>query len=184
MTEEKLKGLPPMERIETMAEDLHMVQDNLKNRLAEAEAMMDEIREEFAPHIRKIANAESDLREKLEREIAANKDLFAKPKTRVFHNIKLGLRRLKGSLKWTDSTELMKRVRQVCPEHEGAIIEVSYTIKKAGLEKLDAGKLKKLGVTIEADTDAVVLKPVEGDLSKMADAFLAAHAVRSGEVNG
>ena len=49
MTEEELKGLPPMERIETMAEDLHMVQDDLKNRLAEAEAMMDEIREEFAP---------------------------------------------------------------------------------------------------------------------------------------
>jgi len=42
----------------------------------------------------------------------------------------------------------------------------------AGLEQLDAGLLKRLGVTIAADTDAPLIKSVDSEVEKAINAVI------------
>lgn len=110
--------------------------------------------------------------------IKAQPALFAKPRTYIVEGIKFGLRKQVGKMDWADDVQLVKRVDklfakgEITPAQHEQVVEVRYAVVAKGLEKLDAKTLKRLGVTVEADSDAIEIKSVDSDTERMVKAII------------
>lgn len=108
----------------------------------------------------------------LESMVAAAPELFQKPRTVVFHGIKVGYRKGKGGLDWDDDDQVVKLIKKHFPEMADVLIRKKETPNKLGLEELAAADLKRLGVMVEDTGDVVTVKPVDGGVDKIVKALL------------
>jgi hypothetical protein len=110
---------------------------------------------------------------KLQAAIEAEPALFGKPKTQIFHGVKVGYRKGSGKIEWEDDAVLVARIKKLLPAAQAELLiqTKEKPIAKA-LADLDAADLKRLGVTVEDTGEVVVIKPVDGDVDKLVAALL------------
>jgi len=162
-----------MALIEELAKKLSNANSNLMATAEELTEQLDEVREAYRRTMRAEAKRVAELKKLLLQEIDAHQDLFAKPKSRVFDAVKLGLRKQKGSLSWTvDDDILLSRIRNQHPENASILISVKESPSKDGLARLKGDDLKKLGVTITEDSDNPFVKFDDGDGYKLAESLV------------
>lgn len=99
--------------------------------------------------------------------------LFDKPKTQIFHGVKVGYRKGTGKLEWEDDAALIARIKKLLPAAQAELLiqTKEKPIAKA-IQDLDAADLKRLGITVEDTGDMVLIKPVDGDVDKLVNALL------------
>lgn len=159
--------------IEQATKDYHEALDEL---VAHKNELEDIIREEIRlkrPLLRRCVRKVRERRASLETLIDRNRGLFAKPKTRAFFGIRVGLRSTQASYDWPDDASLAKRIRSVMPDQESTLIKVTETPIKDALKTLSESVLKKLGVGVSRGKDAVTVKPIAGDVDAAVEALLA-----------
>jgi hypothetical protein len=154
--------MPTLHDIESLTVEYSAERAKLLSRveaLHEAiEALKDDARLELRRLAVYVAAAEDDLREALE----AAPDLFVKPRTQIWAGIKVGYTKQKGKVAFDDEAKVIKRIREKLPKDQAELlIRVREEVHKPGLYDLTTADLLRLGVRIEADTDAVVIKPAE-----------------------
>lgn len=116
----------------------------------------------------KAAEAEAELRALVQ----SNPANFAKPRTRVFNGVKVGYQKGKGVISFADSDAVVARIKRHLPEQADILINTTEKPVKDALAQLDGTDLKKLGVTLTAAGDQVVVKPVDSEVDKLVDALL------------
>jgi len=149
-----------------------------RDSLARAVALLEEetarLRRKHMPHIKRLvgeaAEAEADLRFLVE----DGAGHFARPKTRLFHGITVGYRKLKGSLSWADDAGVVARIERHFPEQFGVLVKTVRKPQKDALAKLAAHDLKRLGVSLGDDDDELVVKAADSEIDKAVDALLKA----------
>lgn len=104
--------------------------------------------------------------------VESNRAAFAKPRTRVFNGVKVGIVKAKGTLHIPDAAAVIARIKKLLPDQADLLINTKETPVKDALAQLDGSDLKKLGVTITDAGDQVVVKPVDSEVDKMVDALL------------
>ncbi|MGB3749412.1 MAG: hypothetical protein WA961_14530 [Rhodanobacter sp.] len=97
---------------------------------------------------------------------------FRSPKTRVLHGIKVGFMKQRGKLELGDVDTVVKLIRKHFPDQFDTLVKITEKPVAAALGNLPASDLKRLGVRIADDVDAVVLKPVDGELDKLIAALI------------
>ena len=170
--------MTPLEKLQRTATTLSQHRDDLR---AELQLLDAELTAAKATHMkaihtltRRIIKSQAELSEG----ILANPGLFAKPRTFITEGIKFGLRKQPGKMCWGDDEKLFKRMNDmfaaghINPVQYGGVVETRFVQVAKGLEKLDASTLKRLGVTVEADSDAVEIKSVDSDVEKMVKAVI------------
>ncbi|QPF74206.1 hypothetical protein G8A07_15630 [Roseateles sp. DAIF2] len=144
----------------------------LSERVAALNEGIAALRRDHIPGIKralaKAAQAEAELRELVE----ANPDCFTKPKTRVLNGVKVGFQKGKGVISFADPAAVVARIKRHLPDQVEILVNVKESPVKDALAQLDGADLKKLGVTISAAGDQVVVKPVDSEVDKMVDALL------------
>lgn len=100
------------------------------------------------------------------------KTLFDKPKTRIFSDIKVGLRKQPGRLGVSDEAKTLAAIAKHCPEQLDTLAPAARRISKEALEKIPADMLKKLGVEISADDEKVIVEPQDSDVEKAVAALI------------
>lgn len=123
---------------------------------------------ELKRHVALTAETQIELRNAID----AAHHLFDKPKTRILHGIKVGLRKGKGKMEWEDDAALVALIKKKFPDHVAELIITTEKPSATGLEDLDAAELRKLGVTVEDAGDQVVVKAVETDIERLVKALL------------
>jgi tetratricopeptide (TPR) repeat protein len=118
--------------------------------------------------LHKAAKAEAELKAALE----AEPELFEKPKTQIFHGVKVGYRKSSGKIEWEDDDQVVKLIKKYHEELADVLIKTTEKPIKKALQELDAAALKKLGVTVEDTGDVVVIKPVDSEVDKLVAALL------------
>lgn len=108
----------------------------------------------------------------LKEAIAQSQSEFKSPKTRVLHGIKVGFKKQPGKLELGDEGMVLKLIRKLFPDQTDTLIKTTEKPVAAALGNLPASDLKRLGVRVTDDTDAVVLKPVDGELDKLIAALI------------
>jgi hypothetical protein len=119
--------------------------------------------------VAKTSVAEACLMELIE----SAPSLFEKPRTYIFHGIKVGLTKQKGKTIIEDpdrTVALIKKHFEASEVH--LLINTKETPCKDAIGGLTADQLKKIGVKITSDTDAVVITPTDGDIEKAVAALL------------
>jgi len=116
----------------------------------------------------RVQGAHAELRSSLE----ASPELFEQPKTRVLHGIRVGWMKQRGKLEIMDTDACVAALRRVLGEEAAAYIKVTEAPIRTALANLPAKDLKRVGVTLTDDVDAVVIKAADGDLDKLIDALV------------
>ena len=78
---------------------------------------------------------------------------------------------------FADEAATINRIRQQLPTAQAELlIKRTEKVHKPGVYDLTAADLKRLGITIDADSDEVVIKPIDGEIDKLVDALLKAYS--------
>lgn len=164
---------PPLENMRKQAAAYAQCRDQLA---ALVQAMKDEmsaIERGHTPAILKAARKIAALHDDLKNSIEAHPECFVKPRSVVVDGLKFGLQKQKGKLSWDDDAQLAQRVQRLRQEgtlsDEQADLLIDWRPKPVAtaLEQLDGKLLKRLGVTVTSDTDAPLIKSVDGDVEKL-----------------
>jgi hypothetical protein len=135
-------------------------------------AALADLQAKFMPGFRNGGAAVALVRMNLTTLIDNSRPLFEKPKTRVFSDIKVGLQKQKGSTVVADEDKTIELIAKHFPERLDDLAPSKRKLSLAALNNMTAADLKKIAVEIEADTDAVIIKPQDSDIEKAVAALL------------
>lgn len=123
--------------------------------------------------LRRQAKALLKAKAELDAAIDGNRGLFAKPRSRVFHGVKVGLKKAKGKISWADADKVCALIRKQFPNKVDLLIRTSEAPVKEALNGISVADLKKIGCTVTEDGDRVLIKPAASDVDKLAESLLA-----------
>lgn len=141
--------------------------DELGHEVSELEREIEALKKARLPRIRALFRRTAEDRNNLLTELEANEALFKKPKTRIFHGVKVGFKKRKGTFVLADDGKTIQLIKKHFPERADVLIKVKESVVKSALGALNAAALKKIGVQVTADVDEVLVKPVDTELDKL-----------------
>lgn len=159
--------------IQTAAKKFADARARLGTAVTALNSQLEALKRQMMPHIKEqLANTASRMCE-LQHLIETNPGLFDKPRTQIFHGIKLGFRKGSGGIDWEDDTKVVELIRKhfTKPQADLLIKTTEKPIAKA-LADLDVTDLKKIGCTVESTGDVVVIRPVDSEVDKIVNALL------------
>lgn len=127
-------------------------------------------------YLRGIKTALSEAKEQrgiLEACVEENREAFTRPRTHVFHGIKVGFQKGKGKVSFADKDRTLKLIRKNLPELAEALIKTSETPNKAAMVGLSGHDLKQIGACLSGAGDHVAITPTDSDVDKLVEAMLA-----------
>jgi hypothetical protein len=152
--------------------------DELRVELLLLDGEMQAVKNAHIKRLQQLTRAVIKHEAELSADIEANTQLFVKPRSQIIDGIKFGLQKQKGSLTWDNTDTVLNRMDDLFNKGDidravyDVCVETKYSLVVAGLEKLEGKLLKKLGITISADTDKVLIKSVDSDVEKMLNAVI------------
>jgi hypothetical protein len=144
----------------------------LDDSMLKLNAAIAEARNQHMPSLRSRVNALGSVRISLVDLIDSRRPLFDKPKTRIFSDIKVGLRKQPGRIGISDKDKTIELIKKHCPERLDELAPATRQLSKEALEKLPADLLKKLSVEVTADQEKVIIEPQDSDVEKAVAALL------------
>lgn len=161
-----------MQQIESLAGAFATARSELAAQLETLRDMQESAKRQRIRFIRTALGNFTAAHAALKESVETNPALFASPKTRMFHGIKVGLQKQRGKLDIGDAEAVVKLIRKHFPDQFDALVKTTETPSRAALQNLPAVDLKRLGVRVTDDVDAVLIKAADGDLDKLIDALL------------
>lgn len=164
---------PDMDTIEKRAKAYADARADLAALVSLAEAEIGTVRRKHLAEIRRRVGEAAAAEADLHAAVAARRDLFVRPKTRILHGIRLGWVKNKGRVTYADPARVVKAIRRHMPRRFKDLVKVTETPIKAALNKLPGADLRKLGVSVGDDDDAVSIAPVDSAVDRIVEALLA-----------
>jgi hypothetical protein len=158
--------------IEILAKQLADARFNLKEGLDDLESKMAAIKKEFMPAIRRAVEKVAQRHEVLRAAIEEEPGLFQKPKTFIFHGIRLGYQKSRGEIIWENVDQVIRLIKKNFPDQAETLIKITETPIKTALAQLSVADLKKIGVTVIETGDEVFIKPTDSEIDKLINALL------------
>jgi hypothetical protein len=158
--------------IEILAKQLAEARQNLREGLDELELEVTAIKKRYMPAIRRAVEKAAQRHDALRAAIEEAPDLFVKPKTIIFHGIRLGYMKGKGDIVWEDTAQVVKLIKKNFPDSVDVLLKITETPVKTALATLSVSDLKKIGVTVTETSDEVFIKPTDSEIDKMINALL------------
>lgn len=163
--------LSALAEIETLAGEYSRARDVLQHLVQELEDTITSMKRAALPDIRAAAGIAAEHRGVLEAAIRARADLFEKPRTHVFHGVKLGILKGKGVIEWDDGARVCQLIHQKMPDLAEVLIDTKIAPSKKALGQLTVAQLKTIGVRVVESGDEVVIKDAASELDKLLDAL-------------
>jgi hypothetical protein len=123
------------------------------------------------PLLKKLAARAAEKHANLEAALLVAPHLLEKPRTVVFHGIKVGFRKNEGRLEFNDADAVVKRIQQLLDAPDHYLRTVTQPNKET-LANLSGADLKRLGCRLIETSDSIVIKPFAGDIDKKIQALL------------
>lgn len=133
---------------------------------------IDALKRDNMKAIKAAVRGVAEQHDRLKALIEENPGLFEKPRSIVFHGIKLGYRKGIGGLEYEDEEQVIKLIRKHFPEQFDVLVKTDEKPIKAALCNLTVAELKKLGITVEATDDVVFIKATDSAVDKLVKQLL------------
>lgn len=163
-----------MTEIEQLTRDYSEARAYLTGVVTALQTELERLKPPALPLIRKAVGDTGEAHGRLHAAVEASPELFTKPKTITIAGIRVGYMKQKGKVVIEDEEKTIARIRKLLPEDQAVLlINVKESVHKPSVYDLVAADLKRLGISITDDEDAVVIKPVDGEVDKLVNALLA-----------
>lgn len=159
--------------IEQRAKHYRGARDLLASRVQQLTDAMEHLRRDAEPLIRSALQTAKAAELELQQGITFAPQHFKKPKTYIFHGIKVGYEKGKGKLTIDDPDKTVSLIRKLYDkEQQELLIKVTEKPVKKAVAQLEAKDLKRIGVNLSDAGEQVVIRPVDSELEKALDALM------------
>jgi hypothetical protein len=158
--------------IEERARKYAGAREHLSGIVAALNEGIEELKRGHMKRLKKAVATAAEHHDALKALIEDAPDLFVKPRTVVFHGIKLGYQKGKGKIEWDDPDQVVRLIKKHFPDQADVLVATTERPAKDALAQLTAAELKKLGISVTDGGDAVLIKPADSAVDKMVDALL------------
>jgi len=166
--------MPTLGEIEKLTKDYADARDSLSTTVRTLEEKMEALKRQYLPGIKRQVGIAAARKLDLANAIEDSKGLFVKPRTVIFHGVKIGLQKGSGKIEYdkSDIDRIVRLIEKHFPDQADLLIQTKKTPIKKALGNLTVADLKKLGVFVEDTGDAVVIKPTDSQIEKLVDRLL------------
>lgn len=161
-----------LETIEVLAKEHAADRAQLAERMLALNDELDAAKRRRLPGIKSSVTKAKDSHLRLHAAIDGERTLFAKPRSRIFHGIKLGLQKAKGKLSFSSAEDVIRLIKKHFPATADVLIQTTEKPAKGVLLTLSAADLKRVGCTVTGTGDEVLIKPADSEIDKLVDALL------------
>ena len=158
--------------IEELTKDYAAARASLKDHVEGLQREIEAVKARKANKLKALINKAAEAEVVLRAMIEDCPECFKKPKTHIFHGVRVGFKKQKGSLIWKSAEHVMRLIRKNFPDQADILIRSRFDPDKEALGKLEVNDLKKIAVKVDDDGDVVLIKQVEGDIEKTAQALI------------
>ena len=163
-----------MQQIETLTAAYAAERDALAALVTDMNDAIEQVKRARLAAIKESVQKARQAQDELHAAIEAAPELFDKPRTRTLHGVKIGITKQRGSVEFDDEAKVIQRIRAQLPKDQAELlIRVRESVHKPAVYDLAVSDLKRLGIRVTADSDAVVIKSVDGEVEKLVSALLA-----------
>lgn len=158
--------------IEMQCESLRADQDQLSAVMGKLNAELEKVKRKHLADLRTAVSKVASSRVVLRETIDDCRDLFAKPRSRMFHGIKVGLRKGKGNIDIADEAKAIAYIEEHFHDDVQALVKTTKRVNKAALGDLEAADLRRAGITLSDTGDEIVIKDEDGEIEKMVNKMI------------
>lgn len=155
-----------------MTKEFSAEREKLSERIRTLEDDINALKRKRLPGIKATVKEVMYKQDFLKSALEESRELFVKPKTMIFHGVKIGFQKSKGKISWADDAQVVKLIKKHLPDQADILIKTTEKPLKDALANLPAADLKRIGVTVEETGDAVVIKSTDSEIDKFVDALL------------
>lgn len=159
-------------QIEARAKLYADARERLSSIVAELNAGIEAAKRKAIPEIKRAIASATTHHDHLRAMIEEAPGVFVKPRSVVFHGIKLGYQKGKGKIEWDDADQVVRLIKKHFPDQADVLIKTEEKPVKDALNGLTAAELKKLGINVVEGGDVIFIKPTDSAVDKMVDALL------------
>lgn len=159
--------------IERRAKQMAEAREALSGLMGDLNAAIQAIQRERMPAIRRAINRATAHHAALQALIESNPGLFKKPRTTIFHGIKLGMQKSKDTLSY-DAEMVLKQIKLRLPLKQDALIRTKEELVMEAVKLLTLEEKAKIGVRNVPGTDSVLIAPTDSAIDKAVNALLKA----------
>ena len=165
--------MPTLQDIEQSCRKFADTRAALAQEVSKLNEQIETLKRAHLPQIKRLVARAAERHGELRSGIEAAPSLFEKPRTYIFHGIKVGFQKGKGSFVIEDEAFTLKRIHSLFDDtFPGVYIRTTEKPNKEALATLPACDLRKLGCSIADTTDEVVIKPTDSAVDKIVNALL------------
>jgi hypothetical protein len=161
-----------LSEIEKLTKRFSEGRESLSANVRALEDEINAIKKRHLPGIKKLVAVVLERHQWLKDALDESRALFVKPRTMVFHGVKIGFQKAKGKISWADDDQVVKLIKKHFPDQADVLIKTVEKPVKDALQQLTAADLKRIGVTVEETGDVVVIKGTDSEIDKFVDALL------------
>ena len=166
---------PLVSSLEAAARAFAVAHGRLTERVRRLTARVDELQHQATPEIKARADELTAAAGTLRAAIEDNPRAFVRPKTRVIAGVKVGFRKMRGQVSFVDEGKVIERIRARLPTEQAyMLIRVRESVDKTALADLELTDLRRIGVSVTADEDVVVIDAGEKDVARFVRALIKA----------
>jgi hypothetical protein len=144
-----------------------------EDQLNELTAELAAVKKKHIAALKKLAALAATREAELFNLVESAPELFTKPRTVIFHGIKVGFTKSDGKIEWDDDAQVIKLIRKHLKDQEDVLIAKKETPSAAALRNLTAADLQRVGCRLEGAGDVVVFKWADGEIEKAFDKLIA-----------
>jgi hypothetical protein len=160
--------------IETAAKAYSADHAALSETVAELNCEIEKLKRHYLPAIKRRVAKAAETRSALSDLVDASRDLFIRPRTVIFHGIKVGLRKIAGGIIWEDSSHVVALIKAHYPKAQAdLLIKTTETPIAKAIEDLTDAEIKQIGCTTFDAKDNIVITPADTEVDKIVTALLA-----------
>lgn len=160
------------EYIEKLAGIRAKARDALATRLAEVEEELNTIRRAHRRSLRALAGRLATADAELTEAVKADKHLFNKPRTKVFHDTKVGFRKGAGRVKYHDKKKTVQLIQKHLLNRYDELVKTEPVPIDSEIKKLPGKMMARIGASITGTGDQVVISDVATELDELIGSWL------------
>ena len=161
-----------MMNIEKLTYDYSQARGELLECVGELEDAIHALKKKNMRTIKVLAAKAAKRREELQAALEANPQLFTKPRTTIFYDIRVGWQKKKGKILITNEAQTIERIKKHLPQWVDLLVQKKEKVIKDALAQILVDDLKKIGCRVTNSSDAVLIKEVDSEIDKIVDALL------------
>lgn len=168
-----------MSDIESRAKMLAQAREKLSELANELQAGIDALTRTAMKDLKRAVNAAQEHQTALLALVEQAPDLFTRPKSVVFHGVKIGYQKSKGKIEFDDAEAVIRLIKKHFPDQADVLITTKESPAKEALANLSAADLKRLGVHVTDAGEVVFVKFTDTAVDKMVDALFSKAAAEA-----